>query len=80
MQLQFSNFEIFACTLKGYDLDLKQLDRGTFSASLQHIVCDSVFINRIASTRRFEVHGIPPSGLKNLWHPNHQLPAIYLAK
>jgi len=69
MQLQFSNFEIFARTLKGYDLDLKQLDRGTFSASLQHIVCDSVFINRIASTRRFEVHGFPPPGLRTFGIP-----------
>ena len=69
MQLQFSNFEIFARTLKGYDLDLKQLDRGTFSASLQHIVCDTVFINRIASTRRFEVHGIPPPGLRTFGIP-----------
>jgi len=69
MQLQFSNFEIFARTLKGYDLDLKQLDRGTFSASLQQIVCDSVVINRIASTRRFEVHGTPPPGLRTFGIP-----------
>jgi len=69
MQLQFSNFEIFARVLNEYDLDLKQLDRGTFSATLQQITCDSVVINHIASTRRFEVHGIPPSGLKTFGIP-----------
>jgi AraC family ethanolamine operon transcriptional activator len=69
MQLEFSNFEIFASVLNGYDLDLKQLDRGTFYASLQHIVCDSVVINRIASTRRFEVHGTPPPDLRTFGIP-----------
>lgn len=69
MQLEFSNFEIFARVLNGYDLDLKQLDRGTFSASLQQFACDSVFISRIASTRRFEVHGTPPPGLRSFGIP-----------
>ena len=69
MKLEFSNFEIFARVLNGYDLDLKQLDRGTFSATLQQITYDSVFINRISSTRRFEVHGIPPPGLRTFGIP-----------
>jgi AraC family ethanolamine operon transcriptional activator len=69
MQMQFTNFEIFARALSGYDLDLKQLDRGNFSASLQHIPCDSIFISHIASTRRFEVHGNPPPGLRTFGIP-----------
>ena len=69
MQLEFSNFEIFARVLKGYDLDLKQLDRGSFSATLQQITYDSVLINHIASTRRFEVHGMPPPGLRTFGIP-----------
>ena len=69
MKLKFSNFEIFARVLDGYDLDLIQLDRGSFSATLQQITYDSVFINRISSTRRFEVHGIPPPGLRTFGIP-----------
>ena len=69
MQLQFSNFEIFAHVLTGYDLDLKQLDQGTFSATLQQIAYDYVVINRIATTRRFEVHGTPPPGLRTFGIP-----------
>jgi len=69
MQLQFTNFEIFADTLNGYDLDFKQIDRGTFSAALQHIECDSVFINRITTTRRLEASGTPPPGLRTFGIP-----------
>lgn len=69
MQLQFSNFEIFARVLNDYDLDLRQLDRGTFSGALQQVTCDSVVINHIASTRRFEVHGLPPPGLRTFGVP-----------
>jgi AraC family ethanolamine operon transcriptional activator len=69
MKLKFSNFEIFARVLDGYDLDLIQLDRGSFSATLQQITCDPVFINRISSTRRFEVHGMPPPGLRTFGIP-----------
>ena len=69
MQLQFSNFEIFARVLNEYDIDLRQLDRGTFSGTLQRVTCDSVVINHIASTRRFEVHGIPPTGLRTFGIP-----------
>ncbi len=69
MQLQFTNFEIFADTLNGYDLDFKQIDRGTFSATLQQIECDSVFINRITTTRRLEASGTPPPGLRTFGIP-----------
>ena len=63
MQLKFTNFEVFSHTLSGYDLDFKQIDRGTFSSTLQQIECDSVFINRIETTRRIEATGTPPPGL-----------------
>ena len=69
MQLEFSNFEIFSRVLNGYDLDLKQLDRGRFSATLQQVACGSICINRIASTRRLEVHGTPPPGSRTFGIP-----------
>jgi AraC family ethanolamine operon transcriptional activator len=81
MQLQFSNFEIFAHVLNGYELDLKQLDRGSFSASLQQIACESVVINRIASTRRLEAHGTPPPSLRTFGIPTTNcLPFIWRNK
>ncbi|MCK5662873.1 MAG: helix-turn-helix domain-containing protein [Thiotrichaceae bacterium] len=67
--MHFTNFEIFASILKGYDLDLKQIDRGTFSGTLQQIECNPVFINRITSTRRFEISGNPPPGLRTFGIP-----------
>ena len=69
MQQEFSNFEIFARVLNGYDLDLEQLDRGRFSATLQQVAWGSVTINRIASTRRLEVHGTPPPGFRTFGIP-----------
>ena len=69
MQQNFSNFEIFSSILKGYDLDLRQLDRGLFSGSLQQIQYGPVFINRVSATRRFEVFGSPPPGLRTFGIP-----------
>ena len=69
MQLHFTNFEIFASVLNGYDLNLTQLDHGAFSGTLQQIECAPVFINRISATRRFEVSGSPPPNLRTFGIP-----------
>lgn len=62
-QQEFSNFEIFSDGLRAYDLDIRQLDHGLFTASTQQIQYGNVWINRISSTRRLEVCGNPPPGL-----------------
>ena len=81
MQLHFTNFEIFTHILNGYDLDLRQIDRGAFSGTLQQIECSPVFINRITSTRRFEVNGSPPPGLRTFGIPTSNcLPFIWRGK
>ena len=64
MLLNFTNFEVFSSVLKGYDLDLHQIDRGQFNGSLQQIQYGPIFINRVSATRRFEIFGSPPSGLR----------------
>jgi len=69
MQLNFTNFEVFSSVLSGYDLELKQIDCGAFSAILQQIECSPVFINRITTTRRFEVNGSSPPGLRTFGIP-----------
>lgn len=68
-QQKFLNFETFSNVLRGYDIELQQLDRGSFSSDLQQIQCGNVFINRFAATRRFEVSGNPPPGLRTFGVP-----------
>ena len=81
VQQEFSNFEIFSNVLHGYDIDLQQLDSGSFSANLQQIQCDHVFINRFSTTRRLEVSGNPPPGLRTFGVPtNRCLPFIWRNK
>lgn len=69
MQQHFSNFEIFSNILKGYDLYLRQIDRGSFAATLQQIHCESVFISSVTATRRMEAKGNPPPGLRTFGIP-----------
>lgn len=69
IQQRFSNFEIFSNVLRGYALDLQQLDHGSFTGFLQHIQCGNVIINRITTSRRFEVFGNPPQDLRTFGVP-----------
>ena len=43
-QQGFSNFELFSSVLRGYQIDLQQLDHGTFSANIQQIQFGDIFI------------------------------------
>ncbi len=69
MRQHFTNFEIFTSVLSGYDLDIRQIDCGLFSASLQQIQHGGVFINRLTTSRRLEVSGNPPPGLRTFGIP-----------
>ncbi|MFW2440282.1 MAG: helix-turn-helix domain-containing protein [Arenicellales bacterium] len=69
IQQRFSNFEIFSNMLRGYALDLQQLDHGPFTGILQQIQCGHVFINRVTTSRRFEVFGNPPQDLRTFGVP-----------
>lgn len=69
MRHHFTNFEIFTSVLSGYDLDIRQIDCGLFSASLQQIQHGGVFINRLTAKRRLEVNGNPPPGLRTFGIP-----------
>ena len=71
-QQEFSNFETFSDSLRAYDLDIRQLDRGLFTANLQQIQCGNVWINRISGTRRLEVYGNPPPGLITFGVPTNR--------
>ncbi len=69
MRHHFTNSEVFSSVLSGYDLDIRQIDCGPFSASLQQIRHGGVFINRLTATRRLEVNGNPPPGLRTFGIP-----------
>jgi AraC family ethanolamine operon transcriptional activator len=71
-QQQFSSFEIFSSVVRGYNLELRQLDRGAFVADLQQIQCAHVFINRFATSRRLEVFGTSPPGLRTFGVPTNR--------
>ena len=80
-QQEFSNFEIFSTVLRGYDIDLQQLDCGSFSSHLQQIQSGNVFINRFSTTRRLEVFGNPPPSLRTFGVPTNKcLPFIWRNK
>lgn len=66
---EFSSFEGFSKILRGYNLDFIQLDRGRFRSALRQIQCGRVFINHIRTTRRLEVEGNPPPGIRTFGIP-----------
>ena len=68
-QHHFSNFEVFSNVLSGYDIDVKQIDHGSFSAFLQQIQCGPIAINSFSLTRRVEINGKPPPGLRTFGIP-----------
>lgn len=68
-QHHFTNFEIFSNVLSGYDIDVKQIGRGSFSAFLQQIQYRPVAINRFTTTLRFEANGKPPPGVRTFGIP-----------
>jgi len=68
-QHHFTNFEIFSNVLSGYDIDVKQIGRGSFSAFLQQIQYGPVAINRFTTTLRFEANGKPPPGVRTFGIP-----------
>lgn len=68
-QHHFTCFEAFTDALTGYDINLRQIDRGSFTGFMQQVQCGAVFINRFTVTRRLEVSGNPPPGLRTFGVP-----------
>lgn len=68
-QHHFTSFEVFSSVLHSYDLNIKQIGRGSFSAFIQQIRCGPVAINRFTTTRRIEANGNPPPGVRTFGIP-----------
>lgn len=68
-QHHFTSFEIFSSVLRGYDLDIKQIDCGPFSALMKQLQCGPITLNHFITTRRFEANGNPPPGVRTFGVP-----------
>ena len=69
VQQNFSNFDVFSSVISGYDMEVKQIGRGSFSAYLQQIQYGPISISRITSRLRVEANGMPPPGVRTFGVP-----------
>ena len=60
---QSRNFEEFAALLHGFDMDIRQLDRGLFSGSSHQVAIGKTILSHFVTNRRLEVSGASPTGL-----------------
>lgn len=58
----FQDFDVFAGTVRGWDLDWQQLDRGPLEARVQQIVTPAVLLSRVDFNRRYHQRGATPTG------------------
>lgn len=68
-QQHFTNFDIFSNVVSGYDMQVKQISRGSFSANLQQIQYGPISISRFTSRPRVEANGMPPPGMRTFGVP-----------
>jgi len=68
-QHHFTNFDVFSSVISGYDMNVTQIGRGSFSAFLQQIKYGPISISRITSRLRVEANGMPPSGVRTFGVP-----------
>jgi len=68
-QHQFNSFDVFSSVISGYDMEVKQIGRGAFSACLQQIQYGPISISRISSRLRVEAYGMPPPGMRTFGVP-----------
>lgn len=68
-QQHFTNFDVFSDVVSGYDMEVKQICRGSFSAYLQQIQYGPISISRFTSRLRVEANGMPPPGMRTFGVP-----------
>lgn len=68
-QHHFTNFDVFSDVVSGYDMEVKQIGRGSFSAYLQQIQYGPISISRFTSRLRVEASGMPPPGVRTFGVP-----------
>jgi AraC family ethanolamine operon transcriptional activator len=68
-QQHFSNFDVFSSAISGYDMEVKQIGRGSFSAYMQQIQYGPISISRFTGRLRVEANGMPPAGMRTFGVP-----------
>jgi AraC family ethanolamine operon transcriptional activator len=71
-QHHFTDFELFAETIRGYDFDVKQIEPGLFTVFSQQVISGSVTITRFTSSLRIEVNGSPPPDIRTFGIPTRR--------
>jgi hypothetical protein len=54
LQMRFNSFDHFAHTVRGWDLDFHQLDRGSFRADLRQVETDAALVIHALFNRKLE--------------------------
>ena len=62
LRMQFNAFDHFADTVRGWDLDFHQLDRGSFCAELRQVETDAALVIHALFNRKLEQRGGVPPG------------------
>lgn len=59
----FTDFEVFSETVRGYDLECRQLAQGRFSATAVQVATGNVLLSRLTANLAVEAEGNPPPGM-----------------
>ena len=59
----FTDFEVFSETVRGYDLECRQLAQGKFSATALQVATDNALLSRLTANLALEAEGSPPPGM-----------------
>ncbi|MGB5276470.1 MAG: helix-turn-helix domain-containing protein [Gammaproteobacteria bacterium] len=62
-QYVFTDFEVFSETVRGYDLECRQLAQGRFSATALQVATGNVLLSRLTANLVLEAEGNPPPGM-----------------
>ncbi len=61
---RFDDVDEFSETSRGWDLEIRQLDRGKFEGTLRQILCGPVLISHISFNRRIELRASAQAGTR----------------
>ena len=69
LDLQFNDFEDFTNTVRDWNVEFRQLDRGQFHGKLFQVGSGTVHFGHASLTRHLDQHGVCPAGLRTIVVP-----------
>lgn len=76
-QNSFSSFDEFEQATKGWDLNIKKLDRGNYSGGLLQILNEKIIISDVNIGSKLEMNGAPMLGYKSFGVPKINVAPFY---